>query len=364
MFYLTLLLALIIQFIIAEFLGRSKHIGRWWMFLLLSSTFIIGGLLAWLLSPSAKKNPSQPNSIIKFAGIAIFIFGGLGLFATVAQGKFAYYILSAPISLMSIGAYLWALGLGNIKNNSPKYYFNFLELDKKHMSRNLTGIFKTENNDAVIYYFLKDNDQQLGPFTYEELKERRINENHFIWKPGFEFFKKASEIEELKNIIVYLPPNEEKDENNITKQGNFTNHKIIESIEDPYLMKHEKVKELQNETDPPKTNDFENISIKKTEDTDHVKILVNLFAILYSIHLASFVINLLIIPKISENWEIQQKVDFSNGFSGIIELISLFFIIYYRFKSNNKKIGNLLVYIGIIYIFWLITNGYYFYRNH
>jgi hypothetical protein len=321
-------------------------------------------LLAWLYSPSAKKNPSQPNSIIKTAGIAIFIFGGLGLFATVIQGKFAYYILSAPISIMSIGAYLWALGLGIVRNNSPKYYFNFLELNKKNMSRNLIGIFKKENNDAIIYYFLKDNNQQLGPFTYEELKESRINEDQLIWKPGFEFFKKASEIEELKNIIVYLPPNKEKDENHITTQINNTSHIIIDGVEYPNFKEHEKVKEIQNETAPPNTNGFENIPNNVTEDIDHVKILINLFAILYTIHLASFVFNLLIVPKISENWDINQKIDFSNGFSGIIELISLIFIIYYRIRNNNKKIGNLLAYIGIIYIFWLISNGYYLFRNY
>ncbi len=205
MFYLTLILAVIIQFIIAEFLGRSKHIGRWWMFLLLSSTYIIGGLIAWLLSPSAKKLPTKPNSIVKYTGITVFVLGVLGLFAVIAQGNIAPHILSAPISFITLGAYLWMLGLGNIKNISPKFYFNFLKANGK-INLNELFNFAKSNSHKVVYYFLKDEDIQSGPFTFEEIKAKRINENQLIWRPGIENFIKARDLEEIKSSIVYLPP--------------------------------------------------------------------------------------------------------------------------------------------------------------
>ncbi len=356
MFYLSLIIAIILQFIIAELFGRSKHIGRWWMFLLLTSTFIIGGILAWLTSPSAKKNPPKSNSIIKFIGIAIFILGGIGFIATVAQGNISGYILSAPISLIALGAYLWALGLGNIVNNSPKYYFSFLEKDKKYLGKNLSGIFMAENMDVVVYYFLKEDTKQLGPFTYDELKERRINENNLIWKPGIEDFKKASEIEELKNIIVYLPPDKVKGETNIAIQQNLTSQIVVQNIEPAQTEENKEVKELHNEIHPTITNKNENISFKQIEDNDSVKTLVNLFAILYTIFLINNVFYLLIMPQILESLYGDSHRQFVNGFSAFQSLLGLVFIIYYRVKSRNKKIQNLLIYIGLIYAFWLISN--------
>ena len=67
------LIACILFFAIANFFGRAKHIGYWWTFLLLFFTPLIPGLIALILSPSANKQPNQPNKIVKVFGIVLLI---------------------------------------------------------------------------------------------------------------------------------------------------------------------------------------------------------------------------------------------------------------------------------------------------
>ena len=58
-------------------------------------------------------------------------------------------------------------------------------------------------------YYLYENDLTIGPFTKEELKAKKITVFTPIWCEGFEKWKTAGEIEELKPILAELPkPNE------------------------------------------------------------------------------------------------------------------------------------------------------------
>lgn len=54
-------------------------------------------------------------------------------------------------------------------------------------------------------YYLHENDITVGPFTIEELKVKRITAFTPIWCEGFENWKTAGEIEELKPILFDLP---------------------------------------------------------------------------------------------------------------------------------------------------------------
>lgn len=205
MFYLSLLVALFLQFILAELLGRSKHIGRWWMFFLLSSTFIIGGLVAWVFSPNAKKEPQKPNKILSIIGVIILILGSLGLVSVLITLNTAFYVLSAPLSLIATGSYLMALGNGRIRNNNPKFYFSWLQLNTSGLLSSFEDALKNKK-DEITYYFVKEGENQKGPFTFQELVNARITEETLLWRRGMEKFSRAGDIDELKGAVVYLPP--------------------------------------------------------------------------------------------------------------------------------------------------------------
>lgn len=120
-----ILLAIIFFFFIAEFFGRSRHIGRWWSFALLLCGFI-PGLIAILLSPSANNKPTSGGNSYKIGGYVCLFFSGLNLLVLIStSGKLGQLF---PVFLVS-GIYLLLLSKGLIINNEPKYYFNSLAKD-------------------------------------------------------------------------------------------------------------------------------------------------------------------------------------------------------------------------------------------
>ncbi len=54
-------------------------------------------------------------------------------------------------------------------------------------------------------YYLHENNVNIGPFSIEELKERKITSFTPIWCEDFDSWKTAGEIEELKPIVTELP---------------------------------------------------------------------------------------------------------------------------------------------------------------
>jgi hypothetical protein len=205
MFYLSLSLALFLQFAVAELLGRSKHIGRWWMFFLLSSTFIIGGLIAWMFSPNAKIEPQKQNKIVSIIGVIILILGSLGLMSVLITFNTAFYVLSAPLSFIASGSYLMALGNGRVINTNPKYYFSWLKLNPSGLLSSFENVLKNKKEE-ITYYFVKEGENQKGPFTFQEVVNSRITEETLVWRRGMENFLRAGDIDEIKGAVVYLPP--------------------------------------------------------------------------------------------------------------------------------------------------------------
>lgn len=55
------------------------------------------------------------------------------------------------------------------------------------------------------YYVIIDN-EQLGPFSLEELKSKKINRNSLVWREGFEDWIPAIMVEELKMLVDSVPP--------------------------------------------------------------------------------------------------------------------------------------------------------------
>lgn len=55
-------------------------------------------------------------------------------------------------------------------------------------------------------YYLHDGQNQIGPFSTEELKERNITRETFVWKEGMTDWVKAEEMAELNGLFASIPP--------------------------------------------------------------------------------------------------------------------------------------------------------------
>lgn len=124
---IILLLVLGVFFCIAEFFGRSKHIGRWWTLVLLCCGFI-PGIIALLLSPSAKNNPTKGTKAHGIVGwlvlIALGIIGFIPIIVNLSNGYYSPGSIAFPLMFSSLGIYLIVLGQSKIANKNPKYYFD------------------------------------------------------------------------------------------------------------------------------------------------------------------------------------------------------------------------------------------------
>ena len=55
-----------------------------------------------------------------------------------------------------------------------------------------------------FYIFI--NEEQIGPLSIEELKQHKISKETKVWFEELEDWKNANEIEELKSILISIPP--------------------------------------------------------------------------------------------------------------------------------------------------------------
>lgn len=56
------------------------------------------------------------------------------------------------------------------------------------------------------HYYYADNDQQFGPFTIAELKNKRLKKSTLVWAEGMQDWTSANDIEELKDFLISEPP--------------------------------------------------------------------------------------------------------------------------------------------------------------
>ena len=55
-------------------------------------------------------------------------------------------------------------------------------------------------------YYIYFENEQLGPFNFEDLKTQKISKETKVWFEGLEEWKIAENIEELKSILISIPP--------------------------------------------------------------------------------------------------------------------------------------------------------------
>ena len=285
MIYLVVLSYGLICYLIGEFFGRAKHIGRWWtMFLFWSAPIPLIGLLALIFSPSAKKSQiSKYNSIWVGLGILFLLLSLIALiniFSTDSTLRQFGYVFFIALAIHSI--YFILLGTNKIINSNPKYYFNDININlpkpiveqktesdtanlKKDKSEDLkvdhdispsqtSGI--NENNGLIQLQKLFD----LGIVNLEEfnakkilIDEKRIAEDELRQKEleaklAEESFKKKLEEKELalkileslwnKNILTWgeysskvakINENGKLPKNNLKRSLNKRNYNLKDS---------------------------------------------------------------------------------------------------------------------------------------
>lgn len=70
---------------------------------------------------------------------------------------------------------------------------------------------------ATKMYYLVENGQQTGPFSFEDLKTKKIEPETLIWFEGQEKWKKAKDLAEISPLLRQMPPPIDKVEDEIPK---------------------------------------------------------------------------------------------------------------------------------------------------
>jgi hypothetical protein len=217
---ILIIVYIIFCFLIAEVFGRRKQIGFWWSLLMLLGGFI-NGIIAIILSPSAKKNKTVGKKLHNYLAITfLYFFGLIPLIFTIFEflnNNFIeipiLFLTRFGISILFVisGLYLCQLSKGNIYNENPKFY--------------LENIINLYNNNYK--YYIIENGLQSESYTYLELKNKNINEDTLIWRKGLENWTLAKDLIELESIIEFLPPPIHFN-NNTNKITELSNNKEVE----------------------------------------------------------------------------------------------------------------------------------------
>lgn len=176
MIYIVFLSYGLICYLIGEFFGRAKHIGRWWtMFLFWSAPIPLIGLLALIFSPSAKKpQTSKYNRIWLSIGVLFLLLSLLylkNIFSSYDLIRHWGYIYFTAFVIH--GIYFILLGTDKISNSNPKYYF-------KNMNFNLPKHKVEEKTDlaAAILKIDKIEDLKIDESPIETIETLENNENN------------------------------------------------------------------------------------------------------------------------------------------------------------------------------------------
>lgn len=72
-------------------------------------------------------------------------------------------------------------------------------------------------------YFIAEDDEQKGPYSFDELKEMGISKTTLIWKEGFDDWSEAGKIEKLQSLLKISPPKLPKNERKKKKKDKTLN---------------------------------------------------------------------------------------------------------------------------------------------
>jgi hypothetical protein len=75
----------------------------------------------------------------------------------------------------------------------------------------------------MTYYFIKDGDNELGPFTVKQLKSKSIRKDTPVWFAGHQEWIAAGQVYELKEIFAAKVSSRSSK----SKITNIWNHKLL-----------------------------------------------------------------------------------------------------------------------------------------
>lgn len=82
-------------------------------------------------------------------------------------------------------------------------------------------------------YFINSNGRKEGAYTLEELLSKDIYDNALIWKAGWDDWKNALEVDEIKDYVILTPP-PTKEEIKIVDRNRYFS-KYIKEFKDTFL---------------------------------------------------------------------------------------------------------------------------------
>jgi hypothetical protein len=178
---LTLIIIVFLFFLISEFFGRRKHIGRWWTFILLIGGFVFG-IIALIFSPSANSKPTKGNRLHIISGfISLILLGIIGMIPFLYRlfnGIKVNGSIGFSISFILLGVYLLELGRGRIVNKKPKYYFL-----KKEMTTSNLDVISFEKQKEILIDLKNNNilsdEEYRSKLNKLEEEENKINVERF-----------------------------------------------------------------------------------------------------------------------------------------------------------------------------------------
>ena len=87
-------------------------------------------------------------------------------------------------------------------------------------------------------YFYSNNNQQNGPYSFEELKNENIKQETLIWYEGLDEWTKASDLDEMIPILELIPPSLSDLKDSVkTETKNEEKKQIPKNVEIPGLKK-------------------------------------------------------------------------------------------------------------------------------
>ncbi len=243
---ITFIFITILFYAIAELFGRRKHIGRWWTFFLLMGC-LIPGIIALILSPSAKKDQTSGSVYHIVAGwFSIIVLGVIGLIPgiiSLISGFGTSGKIGIPLSFIFLGLYLIELGNGRIVNRNPKFYFSNMFKSKISLNSNSgVNIIKTQSisyeEQKKLILELKNN-KVLDSSEYEnKLKQIELKEEEELLQRTVNKRIKP----DLKKLIVLKNANVLTDsEFNVKKEELISS--FTEKIKNEEILKKTEIKD-------------------------------------------------------------------------------------------------------------------------
>ncbi len=186
-------------------------------------------------------------------------------------------------------------------------------------------------------YFIAEDDEQKGPFSFNELQEMGISKTTLIWKEGFDDWNEAGKVEKLQVLLKITPPKLPKIDGEKKKKDKTLNVNL--ALGKPKSKIELKEKELAKEK--LKTS-IANTILYYLKNSFIAIVLMGAFLFIYSYFVNSDDAYNVQDPRVVENY---YRIFTIFGFVGFVVLVICFYIIFHRpmkqiynwFKKYSEK---------------------------